>query len=95
MNAKSQTTLTSLQCKMARAGLDWSVRDLEVLTGVHRTTISRFENGQTKANNATRDVLRRAFENAGVEFIEDCGLILRSIHLKKGGEDKPDRENDR
>lgn len=79
MTAKSSNTLTSLQCRMARVGLRWSVLDLASIAHVGHSTINRFENEQTRSNASTRAALRRAFEEAGVEFIEDWGVGIRSL----------------
>jgi transcriptional regulator with XRE-family HTH domain len=54
---------------MARAALFWSVRELSERSGVSTTTITRFENDQTVPIKATLIVLRKTFEEAGVEFI--------------------------
>jgi transcriptional regulator with XRE-family HTH domain len=79
MAAKSPKSLTSLQCRAARAALKWTLNELSELSGVGLNTILRFENDQGKSNNSTRASLRRAFEEAGVEFIEDWGMGIRSI----------------
>jgi hypothetical protein len=62
---------------MARAGLRWGVRDLADKSRVGRTTIVRFEGEQTAPNPSTRAALRRAFEDAGVEFIGQSGVNLQ------------------
>ena len=68
------------QSKMARAALDWSVKDLAKTAGVGTTTISRFESGDN-VTVATLKKIRAAFEKAGVEFIPDVdggpGVRLR------------------
>ena len=53
---------------MARAALDWGVRDLARHAGVSQTTVVRFEQGVTRANAATVAVIQKAFEDAGIEF---------------------------
>jgi DNA-binding XRE family transcriptional regulator len=68
MIAKVPEYLTSLQCRMARAGLRWDVRVLAERSHVGRTTIIRFEGEKTSPNLSTRAALRRAFEAAGVTF---------------------------
>lgn len=55
------------------------MEDLIERTSLGRMTIIRFENDQSKANVSTRLVLRRAFEDAGVEFIEDWGVGIREL----------------
>jgi transcriptional regulator with XRE-family HTH domain len=53
---------------MARAALDWGIRDLAERSKVSRTTIVRFERGHVTPIPATLLVLRRTLEDAGVEF---------------------------
>lgn len=62
--------LTATQCKMARAALDWGVRELADEAGVNANTITRFESGK-KANVSTRKLIRQAFEAAGLVFIAE------------------------
>lgn len=77
MAPKTPNSLTSLQCRMARAGLEWTIQDLMHRTNLGRTTIIRFEGGQSSTTASTRTSLRRAFEEAGVEFVEDYGVNIR------------------
>ena len=60
--------LVSAQCRMARAALDWGIRDLAERSKVSRTTIVRFERGHVAPIRATLQVLRQTLEEAGVEF---------------------------
>jgi transcriptional regulator with XRE-family HTH domain len=60
--------LIGSQCRMARAALFWSVRELSKRSSVSTTTITRFENDQTVPIKATLIVLQRTFEDAGIEF---------------------------
>ena len=64
--------ITREQLKMARAALDWTVRDLAQRSGVALNTISRYENG-TDAYNETLIKLRRTLEQGGVIFLEGNG----------------------
>ena len=66
---------------MARAALDWSVKDLAKAAGVGTTTISRFESGDN-VTVATFKKIQNAFEAAGIEFIPDLGSGP-GIRLKK------------
>ena len=52
---------------MARAALRWSVRDLAQRASIGYGTVVRFEGGKP-ANSATLQVIRQAFETAGVRF---------------------------
>ena len=60
--------LAGSQCRMARAALFWSVRELARRSGVSTTTITRFENEQTVPIKATLTVLKQTFEAGGAEF---------------------------
>ena len=65
--------ITSTQCRMARAALRWSLKDLSERSQVSHVTINRFEMGQASSNPATLAALQRALEAAGVEFIAENG----------------------
>ena len=76
MGSKSPPALTSLQCRMARAGLRWNVNELAESAGIARNTILRFESEQTAPRPAMLAALRSAFEAAGVEFIGEYGVQI-------------------
>jgi transcriptional regulator with XRE-family HTH domain len=63
---------------MARAGLQWKVKQLASKAGVSAPTIVRFEGGRAAPMPATLKVLRLAFEDAGVEFLDENGVRLKS-----------------
>ncbi len=67
--------LTSAQIRAARALLRWSANDLAVHSSVGVTTIRRAEltDTETSLTKANDLALRRALENAGVEFIDENG----------------------
>jgi transcriptional regulator with XRE-family HTH domain len=72
--------LSAAQCRMARAALQWAVKDLAREAKMSRTTIIRFENGHAAPIPATLTVLRQVFEKHGLEFIDDehrRGVIVR------------------
>jgi transcriptional regulator with XRE-family HTH domain len=58
---------------MARAALEWSLKDLAERSQVNHVTINRFEKGQAESNPSTLAALARALEAAGIEFIADNG----------------------
>jgi transcriptional regulator with XRE-family HTH domain len=58
---------------MARAALNWTVRDLAEATGLHRNTITNIEIGRYAGDPETLSVIRKVLEAAGVEFIEENG----------------------
>jgi transcriptional regulator with XRE-family HTH domain len=65
--------ITSEQCRAARALIDWSQGDLADRAGVGIVTIRQLEAGANNPRRATLEVIRRAFESAGVEFIDENG----------------------
>ena len=66
--------ITATQCKMARAALDWGVRDLAKAADVSANTVARFESGK-KSNASTVKLIQRALEEAGVRFLDDGGIV--------------------
>jgi transcriptional regulator with XRE-family HTH domain len=66
------------QCRMARAGLGWSARDLASAARVGLATVQRFENGQVTPIPATLTAIQRALETAGVEFRLDGSVRLNA-----------------
>jgi len=67
---------------MARAALNWTVRDLASRAGVGINTVTRFEKG-SEALVSTAEKLRRALEEAGIIFIEQNGEGP-GVRLKRG-----------
>jgi hypothetical protein len=59
---------------MARAALEWSVRDLAKHAHVGSTTVIRFEGGKP-ANASTLTLIKQAFQAAGILFTEDGGIV--------------------
>ena len=57
---------------MARAALGWGVIDLAREARVSTQTVVRFERGD-QLKQQTVDGLRKAFEEAGIEFIPENG----------------------
>lgn len=72
--------VTSAQIRMARAALNWTVRDLADRSKVHRNTVTRIEGG-AEGELRTVDAIVRALESAGVEFTNGDAPGVR---LKKG-----------
>jgi transcriptional regulator with XRE-family HTH domain len=58
---------------MARAALDWTVRDLAEAAGLHRNTITNLEIGRYAGDAKTLATIERVLINAGVEFINENG----------------------
>jgi transcriptional regulator with XRE-family HTH domain len=81
-------TVTSAQVRMARAALNWTVRDLAQAAGLHRNTITNIETGRYAGDSATLATIAAVLKRAGVEFIDEngggAGVRLRKRHQKKG-----------
>jgi len=73
---------------MARAALNWTVRDLAEAAGVHRNTITNIETGRYVGDLTTLQAIAAALKRAGVEFIDENGggpgVRLRKRQQKKG-----------
>src|SRR5262245_50825287 len=84
-----QKHLTSAQIRAARALLRWRAQDLARESAVGVATIRRAElvEGETSMTAANDAAIRRALEDAGVEFIDENGggpgVRLRKRHRPK------------
>jgi transcriptional regulator with XRE-family HTH domain len=65
--------IDSAQCRAARGLLAWSQQDLANAASVGIVTVHQLEAGTSEPRRATLQVIRRAFEAAGVEFIDENG----------------------
>jgi DNA-binding XRE family transcriptional regulator len=72
-------TVTSAQVRMARAALNWTVRDLAKATGLHRNTINNIEVGRYAGDPESLAAIERVLTRAGVEFTngDQPGVRLR------------------
>jgi transcriptional regulator with XRE-family HTH domain len=79
--------VTSAQVRMARAALNWSVRDLAEAAQIHRNTVTNIETGRYGGDAGTLAAIVGALKRAGVEFIDENGggpgVRLRKRHQKK------------
>ena len=68
--------------------MDWSQAQLAEKAAVGVVTVRLFEAGAHTPRRATVEVIKRAFDAAGVEFIDENGggpgVRLRKRQLKKG-----------
>ena len=76
--------VTSAQLRMARAALNWTVRDLAKATGLHRNTINNIEVGRYAGDPATLATIEKVLTRAGVEFTngDQPGVRLRKTGRK-------------
>jgi transcriptional regulator with XRE-family HTH domain len=63
--------VTSAQLRMARAALNWTVRDLAKAAGLHRNTIINIETGRRQGDSATLAKIDKVLTRAGIEFLEE------------------------
>lgn len=75
-------TITTAQIRGARGILNWSQQDLSDRTDISTTSIGSIEKGTTKARASTLEVIRKAFELAGIEFT-DGGMRQRREYLNR------------
>jgi transcriptional regulator with XRE-family HTH domain len=77
---------------MARAALNWTVRDLAEATGLHRNTITNIEVGRYAGNQDSLEQIESVFRNGGIEFLADNGVrLLKPEVMKEGGADRESR----
>jgi transcriptional regulator with XRE-family HTH domain len=69
---------------MARAALNWTVRDLADATGLHRNTVTNLEIGRYAGDPQTLAIIEQVLLKAGIEFIDEngggAGVRLRKLH---------------
>ena len=79
---------TPEQCRAARGLLGWTQQDLANQARVGIVTVNQLETGLSQPRLATLDVIQRAFESAGVEFIDENGggpgVRLKKRTAKRG-----------
>lgn len=73
--------MTPAQCRMARAGIGWGVRDLSAAAQVAMGTLVDFETGKRTPQPRTLAAIRSALEAAGVTFTNgvEPGVKLRNV----------------
>jgi transcriptional regulator with XRE-family HTH domain len=63
--------INAKQCKAARDLVEWSQKILSEKSQVSKAAISFFERGETQPTARTQRDLIKAFEDAGIRFIEN------------------------
>jgi hypothetical protein len=78
--------ISSAQMRAARAMLRWSALDLSTQSKVGVATIRRVEvlDGEIPVTAANEAAIRRAFEEAGIEFIDENGTG-EGVRFRKPG----------
>ena len=80
--------INAAQCRAARGLIGWSQQELAKNAGVGTVAVHQLESGTSQPRRATLDVIRRAFEKAGVEFIDENGGGA-GVRLRKPSEKGP------
>jgi transcriptional regulator with XRE-family HTH domain len=80
--------INAAQCRAARGLIGWSQQELAKNAGVGTVAVHQLESGVSQPRRATLDVIRRAFEKAGVEFIDENGGGA-GVRLRKPSEKAP------
>jgi transcriptional regulator with XRE-family HTH domain len=74
--------LDARQIKAARALVDWSQDDLAAASTLSVATIRKLELGHISPRGKTTRLIRDAFENAGLEFLEPDGVRHRPEDIR-------------
>ena len=74
---------TPEQCRAARGLLAWSQVELAHKAQVGVVTVHQLEAGSARPRRSTLDVIRRAFEAAGVEFIDQNETAGPGVRLRE------------
>ncbi len=75
-------SMTPAQCRAGRALLAWTQRELAEAAGVSDVTVRKFEGDRRSPHAGSLELLRQAFERAGVVMIEadsDGGAGVRFV----------------
>jgi DNA-binding XRE family transcriptional regulator len=75
--------LTAAQCRAARGLLSWTQGDLGAKARIATKTIGQFETGGAPTHWRTLEALTKAFESAGIEFLDPVdGVSGPGVRLK-------------
>ncbi len=78
------TALTPMQCRAARALLDWTQQELADIAQVSRATVRDFEQGKHDAHRSTECMIREALLEAGITLATDP-LLGEGVFLRRNG----------
>ncbi|MBE2190586.1 MAG: helix-turn-helix transcriptional regulator [Alphaproteobacteria bacterium] len=73
--------ITTAQIRGARGVLNWSQGDLSERTGISSTSIGSIENGLTQPRDSTIQLIQKAFEDGGIEFLPDDGIRKKTGYI--------------
>ena len=78
--------------RMARAALNWTVRDLAEATGLHKNTITNIEIGRYAGDEKSLERIESVLRKAGVEFSTKTAEVLACALVSR---QERSQENDR
>ena len=81
--------ITPEQCRAARGLLAWSQLELAQKARVGVVTVHQLEAGSSQSRRSTLDVIRRAFEAAGVEFIDQDESTGPGVRFRAPSKNQP------
>ena len=85
--------MTPAQCRAARGLIKWNQHELAAAAKADIDAVRDFEDQRSMPPDATIDLLRRALEANGVEFIAENGGGV-GVRLKKPSQDEGLRPED-
>lgn len=74
--------ITGRQIRAARALLEWHAEDLAKEAGLTRVTVSNIEANAVQPQEKTLASIVRAFDQHGIEFLEDEGVRVRKNQVR-------------
>lgn len=84
-------TITTAQIRGARGLLDWSQAELSRRTGISTTSIGNIESGHTQARESTLAIIRKAFEDSSISFIDGGVRVQEQVVQILEGTDANER----
>ena len=74
--------ITTAQMRAARGLLNWTQGDLAARTGISTTSIGSIESDTSNPRDSTAQLIKKAFEDAGIEFLADDGVRRRQGQVR-------------
>ena len=76
--------MTPIQCRMARAALGWTLKDLAARADIAISTANHFEKNRPVHENSIKLMRAALEENNEIQFVTDQGVF----HVKKNANEK-------
>ena len=74
--------MSPIHLRMARAALNWTVRDLAARAGVNKNAVSRYEAGKEIVASSAQKI-ERVLTEQGMVFFEQDGTYGPGVRLRK------------